>query len=94
MTTPFYDEYTRLSEAIRQAKGDLKATSSLIEKFDLRTLDGVPIRLGLEVTDYDIRRTTIIGIQSAAYSPDGKHVIWFETTTGMFDAGRLWARQF
>ena len=71
-----------------RARGDLQATSDLIADLAVKTLDGVVVRCGMRVVDYDMRWTTVQGIQSIAQ--DG--TVWFKTGTGMFDGGRLWSR--
>ncbi len=76
-----------LIERVRQAK-DAGTVGDLIDELRIKTIDGVVIRLGMEVVDYDFRKTTVTGIQSVAN--DG--TVWFETGTGMFDGLRLWAR--
>lgn len=81
-----YTKWEALNRRVAEAKAD-GTVGALIEELNLFTLDGVPIRLGMRVTDYDFRDTKVSGIQSVAN--DG--TIWFETGTGMFDAGRLWA---
>jgi len=92
------EEWTALNERVQSAKdtdrrrGDGQATADLItalvEEMNLKTLDGVAIRPNMRVVDYNLKWTTITGIQSV----DLHTGIWFATTTGMFDASRLWAR--
>jgi len=48
----------------------------------------VPIRVGMKYVDYNLDWTTVTGITSV----DMHSGVWFETSTGMFDATRLWAR--
>ena len=50
------------------------------------TLDGVLIQYGMTLVDYDLNECKVIGVQSMSHG-----TIWFKTTTGMFDASRLWA---
>lgn len=66
---------------------DGQATAELIAELAIPTIDGVIIRSGMRVVDYDLRWTTVTGIQSVAN--DG--TVWFSTKTGMFDGQRLWA---
>jgi len=92
------DAYNALNERIKAAqetdrrRRDLQATSDLIDALAIKTIDGVVIRCGMRVVDYNLSWTHITGIQSLDYHDDGNHVVWFKTTTGMFDGQRLWAR--
>ena len=92
------ETYNMLNGRVQWAKdadkrrGDLKMTAELIDDLAVKTIDGVVIRCGMRVVDYDMKWTTIEGIQSVAYADDGNHVIWFKTKTGMFDGQRLWAK--
>jgi hypothetical protein len=52
-----------------------------------RTLDGVLIRHGMTAFDYNLDECRVTGVQSMSGG-----TVWFETTTGMFDGTRLWAR--
>jgi hypothetical protein len=54
----------------------------------LRTIDGVKIRVGMRVVDYNLDWTTVQGIQSIELSGN----VWWKCGTGMFDGQRLWAR--
>lgn len=90
-----FEELTNLQTLVRvsqdtdKRRGDTEATAKLVEKLNLKTLDGAPIRVGMRVVDYNMRWTTIVGIQSI----DMHSGVWFATANGgMFDAGRLWAR--
>ena len=89
-----YEEFTALKERVDAAqgtdrmRGDSQATADLIETLGLKTLDGMAIRCGMRVVDYNMKWTTIVGIASV----DMHTGIWFQTKTGMFDATRLWAR--
>jgi hypothetical protein len=78
-----------LNERVSAAKGDRQATANLIAELAVRTIDGVLVRHGMTVTDYDLRQCTVTGVNHVTI--DG--VVWFETTTGMFDGQRLWARK-
>lgn len=93
------DEWNALRERVQTAKDtdhrrrDGKATADLITalvaEFNLRTLDGVAIRPQMRVVDYNMKWTTIVGIQSIEING----TIWFKTANGgMFDSSRLWAR--
>lgn len=57
-----------------------------IEDLDERTLDGYPIRYRMTLTDYNLDPCQVTGIQSLSHG-----TVWYRTSTGMFDAGRLWA---
>lgn len=82
------DEWTALHERVQEAKGDSVASMALIISLDQRTIDGVPIRYGMNVVDYDLRDTRIVGVQSVEVNG----TVWFRTDNGgMFDGGRLWA---
>jgi hypothetical protein len=89
------DEYNALNERIQAARDtdrrrrDQKATSDLIDELAVKTIDGVTIRCGMRVVDYNLKWTTVVGIQSVDI---GSGTIWFKTKTGMFDGQRLWAR--
>jgi hypothetical protein len=92
------ETYNALNERVKAAqetdrkRGDLQATSDLIDELAIKTIDGKTIRCGMRVVDYNLAWTSVTGIQSVAYADDGNHVIWFKTKTGMFDGQRLWAR--
>lgn len=92
-------DWLALRDRVEQAKdtdrrrGDGQATADLITElvaeFDLRTIDGVPVRPQMRVVDYDMRWTTVTGIQSIEVNG----TVWFKTANGgMFDAKRLWAK--
>lgn len=89
------DEYNAMRERIQKAQDtdkrrkDLQATSDLIDELAVKTLDGKVIRCGMRVVDYNLKWTTITGIQSVDFHTG---FIWFKTTTGMFDGDRLWAK--
>ena len=61
-----------------------------------RTIDGVPLTLGMKVWDYDLRPAYVIAVDHVA--PDG--TTWYATSrtpegTGawnLFDAQRMWHR--
>jgi hypothetical protein len=76
------------AEATDRKRGDLQATSDLIDDLAIKTIDGVVIRCGMRVVDYNLDWTTITGIQSV----DLHTGVWFKTKTGMFDGQRLWAK--
>src|SRR5262245_12505897 len=89
------EEWMTLNERVRAAqdtdrrRGDLQATADLIAELAVPTIDGVTIRCGMRVVDYDLRWTWVCGIQSVA--SDG--TVWFKTDNGgMFDGQRLWAK--
>jgi hypothetical protein len=69
--------------------GSTRAIAKLVQELNLKTLDGVPIRVGMKYVDYNLDWTTVTGITSV----DMHSGVWFETSTGMFDATRLWARK-
>jgi hypothetical protein len=53
------------------------------------SIDGVEVKIGMAFWDYDLRRCTVL--EELSYNPY-EGVIWFQTTTGMFDGLRLWRR--
>lgn len=87
-----FEEYAALRERIqatRYSEPGSESTAELIEWFDARTSDGTPIRLGLEVIDYNRDRTTVIGVDSVDFHTG---LPWFRTANGgMFDGSRLQA---
>lgn len=89
-----YDEFRALDARVREAQDtdrrrrDLKATADLIDELAIKTIDGVVIRCGMRVVDYNLRWTTVTGIASVEISGQ----VWFKTGSGMFDGQRLWSR--
>jgi hypothetical protein len=88
------EEWDALNERVKAAQDtdrrrrDLKATADLIDELAVKTIDGETIRCGMRVVDYNLKWTTVVGIQSVELNG----TIWFKTKTGMFDGQRLWAR--
>lgn len=90
-----YQEYQVLNDRIKAAQDtdrrrkDLFATSQLIDELAIKTIDGVTIRCGMRVVDYNLKWTTVAGIHSL----DLHTGVWFKTANGgMFDGMRLWAK--
>lgn len=88
------EEWMDLHQRVREAqdtdrrRGDLQATADLIDELAVKTIDGVVIRCGMRVVDYNLRWTWVSGIQQVEV--DG--TVWFKTNNGgMFDGQRLWA---
>jgi hypothetical protein len=83
------NERVKAAQDTDRRRGDLQATSELIDEFAVKTIDGVTIRCGMRVVDYDLRWTTVTGISSVEING----TIWFKTKRGgMMDGQRLWAR--
>jgi hypothetical protein len=81
-----YEQMVLLREDVEKAR-EAGTIPALVVELDEQTIDGYPVRVGMTVTDYDMKRTTVVGIAHVAN--DG--TVWYETGTGMFDAKRMWA---
>jgi len=82
------ERVTLAKDGDRRTPGDTRRIALLIDDLAISTIDGRTISLGMRVVDYNLDWCEVTGIQSVA--ADG--TVWFETTTGMFDGGRLRAR--
>lgn len=82
--------WTELNERVQQAKhsDDRALIAEVIVDLNQRTADGTPIRLGLEVIDYNRNRTTVKNVSHIELHG----TVWFDTANGgLFDGSRMQA---